>query len=211
MAYTDTSAIIRNKFKIGQVTLSTTEQTSVDLGFRPIMLCIWQGTNLSNPARLSIYDVRYKTDKYRAVFTTTYSQDYSFGGSGMNTIYEITNNGFTMNTSDHTIVYFAIGETEMSPLRKYAFGSGNLSTTAQIKPVCGFKPKQVLFFLNNITLSMYDERYSTTKVKIGSTSLYLQDQNLGITTNGRLTSIDEDGFTVNKGANPDPYLWFALG
>lgn len=205
MAYTDTSAIIKDKFKIGEVQLSASEQTTIDLGFKPIFLCVWWSV------RLYMYDERYSTTQYRGVTTSGYSSNYPFDNTGTNRIYKITNNGFIMTENSALMHYFAIGESEMSSLRKYAFGSGTFSTTSQTKVVCGFKPKQVLLFRDNNALAMYDERYATTKVKYGTPSAYLQDQNLGVTTNGRITSIDDDGFTFNKDASAYPYLWFALG
>lgn len=211
MAYADTSAIQKTRFKIGEAQLDSNNQTIIKLGFKPIMLCIYSADNIANPVRLFMYDERYKTSSFRVVYTDTYSKDVNFFTTNINVLYSISNDGFVMNKGTHTFRYFAIGENVNSSLRKYAFGSGTFSTTAQTKVVCGFKPKQVLLFRDNNALAMYDERYATTKVKYGTPSAYLQDQNLGVTTNGRLTSIDDDGFTFNKDVSAYPYLWFALG
>lgn len=206
MAYADTSTTIRNKFKIGEVQLSESEETTIDLGFRPIFLCVWWSV------RLYMYDERYSTTQYRAVLTDSYLSNYPFRNSGINRIYEITDNGFIMTKNSALIHYFAIGENSDSSLRKYAFGRGNTSTAEQTKVVCGFKPKQICYCIEWNYLSCYDERYSTTKYKYGSISGYLSDLNLEVTGNNeRLYSIDDDGFTTNKASSSHAFTWFALG
>lgn len=214
MAYTDTSTTIKNKFKIGRIRLSTTIQSTIVLGFRPTMLCVWSGNNFEDAIVLSTYDERYATNKYRTVWTNGYSQDSNFLTTNNNRIFNIKNDGFIMNKADSNrqyLNYFAIGE-DVKGLRKYAFDDETVSSTSDLNHICGFQPKQLFILLASDGMQMYDERYSTAKFKFGGASTYLGDLNLDNTTQNRLKSIENDGFKFNPPANGTVKIkWFALG
>ena len=93
---------------------------------------------------------------------------------------------------------------------KYAHGSFSTSTSAKTKITLGFKPKTVaLMVVNN--LHYYDETISTTQYKFATPSTNLTNLNLGNTTAGRLTSIDDDGFSVNKTSSVLACYYHAVG
>lgn len=81
-------------------------------------------------------------------------------------------------------------------------GTVTTSTSATTKVVCGFKPKYicvVIFHSSSVfhTL-MYDEDYSSSTQLVGSTSTSSISYAVPTSTNNRLASIDNDGFTLNK-------------
>lgn len=93
---------------------------------------------------------------------------------------------------------------------KYAHGSFTTSTSSNTKITLGFKPKTLaLMIVNN--LNYYDETISTTQYKLATPSVNMTNINLGNTTVGRLTSIDDDGFTINKYSSALTCYYHAIG
>lgn len=84
----------------------------------------------------------------------------------------------------------------------------------------GFKPKYLCIRYGRTTptdltyniIMIYDERYSTTKYIGAGTSAYLTSYNLGDTSNNRLYSINDNGFTTTKASSSNSIgYYFAVG
>lgn len=85
-----------NNFIEGSVTLSTTREVTVDLGFKPRMLIMHQGTS-----RLCVYDEVRSTTKYYYINSSNALtvQTMPVASTATNVLKNITDNGFVMNTS----------------------------------------------------------------------------------------------------------------
>lgn len=106
------------KVASGTFKLSTSAQTTLDLGFEPIFFCAYYRPSQNNNVRVEfLYDKDYSTTNFLYV---DYSGPVVLGGRNFGTstntqIYSINNNGVTMNKGDSTTSaydwhYFAIGE-----------------------------------------------------------------------------------------------------
>ena len=74
----------------------------------------------------------------------------------------------------------------------------------------GFKPNYLLFQANTLVdnISYYNSDVSTTTFQYAERSTTAHTENLGNTTNGRLKSINSNGFTVNKTGSGDLQLYY---
>ena len=93
---------------------------------------------------------------------------------------------------------------------KYAHGTFTTSTSATTKVTLGFKPKSLAIRIS-ANMQFYDESVSTTSFKFATNNVYLTNTNLGNTTTGRLQSVDNDGFTVNKSGGVVTGYYSAVG
>lgn len=93
---------------------------------------------------------------------------------------------------------------------KYAHGSFTTSTSSNTKITLGFKPKTLALMIAN-NLNYFDESISTTQYKFATPSTNMTNINLGNTTAGRLTSIDDDGFTINSYSSALTCYYHAVG
>lgn len=92
----------------GTYTSSTSDKTTINLGFRPRYLCI-VGTH--SGGQMMIYDERISDSTFRFAGTSTYAQSRNLGASTNYNLYSIDSTGFTVNktTTSYTYDYFAIG------------------------------------------------------------------------------------------------------
>ena len=99
---------------------------------------------------------------------------------------------------------------------KVAVGNFNYSSSSKVSINIGFKPKYLCIraAANETSVGtayIYDERFSTTNMLRTSTGAYLQSAALGGSTDGRLYSINSDGFTMNKVSTSLLGSYFAIG
>lgn len=98
---------------------------------------------------------------------------------------------------------------------KVAQGTFEASTSAQTTINIGFKPKFLVIQQGASSTSgvlIYDENVSTTASRFAGSGTNLGSVNLGVTTNNRLYSINDDGFTVNKVGSANVHcLYLAIG
>lgn len=152
---------------------------------------------------------------------------YKGGGSG----HAISSYAASDNLSNSTITpspsgaYFYSGWNKMTAAG-YAYssqpaaskaGTATLSTSSQTTITLGFKPKYICFRVANnsnpYVLACYDERFSTTKYLVGTTSGSVSQVSVGTTNAFGLSSISSTGFTVNKAASSatTALSYFAIG
>lgn len=200
--------------KIGEFTSSTSVQTSVDLGFKPKYLCIITQNNAGTANwRIHIYNGDETTTQAHYGYSSCGM--YNLATTNTNRINSITNTGFIFNKSSNSSylrnLYFAIGEQNTA---KTASGTFNSSSTNQTTVNIGFKPQYIAVIgrLNNsgAALNIYDTRLSTTKCLYTGASTSLQYYNLGGKSDHHIYSINNDGFTINKGGNYTG-AYFAIG
>lgn len=92
----------------------------------------------------------------------------------------------------------------------YAHGTFTSSASTTTKVTLGFKPKSLAVMIVN-NMNFYDESVSTTQFKFSTPTVYLTSVNLGNTTSGRLSTVDNDGFTVNKTSSAFTCYYHAVG
>ena len=92
----------------------------------------------------------------------------------------------------------------------YAHGTFTTSTSTTTKVTLGFKPKSLAVMIVN-NMNLYDENISTTQFKVSTPTVYLTNATLGNTTSGRLSTVDNDGFTVNKTSSAFTCYYHAVG
>lgn len=89
-----------------------TSRTTVDIGFKPVFLCVRTG---SGQSAISTYDAATSTTQAMYSGGSTESTKYTMSSDTTNyRLHSITDTGFTINkgTSTYTGHYFAIGEEE---------------------------------------------------------------------------------------------------
>ena len=97
---------------------------------------------------------------------------------------------------------------------KSASGTYQLSNSANVSVDLGFKPKFLAIRGTATTITMiYNKNYSSSTFKYATSGNYSSNQNLNTSTAYRLKSIDNNGFTVNKGSSSTNYTfyYFAIG
>lgn len=199
-------------FKIGEFTSSTSIQTLVDLGFKPKYLCIITQNNAGTAnRRIHIYNGDETTTQAHYGYSSCGM--YNLNTTSADRICSITNTGFIFNKSSNSSylrnLYFAIGEQNTAKT-----ASGTFNGSAQLTIGTGFKPQYIAVIgrLNNsgAALNIYDTRLSTTQCLYTGASTSLQYYNLGGTSSHHIYSINNDGFTINKGSNYTG-AYFAIG
>ena len=138
---------------------------------------------------------------------------YKMGAGG----YAIASNP-TSITPSASGTYFSSGIKKMtasgyaytSAQKRTASGIQAMSTSAQTKITCGFKPNYIMAYATSSTSLglFYNKDISTTKSR-ALNSGGNADYNLGTSTGSVLYSVDDDGFTVNKATSARTYYWFA--
>lgn len=95
---------------------------------------------------------------------------------------------------------------------KKARGTFTTSTSAKVKVTLGFRPKYIgILSPTSSIIMIYDERVSTSQFIRATSSYYSAFQNLGNTSNGRLYSIADDGFTINAHSSAQIFNYVAIG
>lgn len=98
---------------------------------------------------------------------------------------------------------------------KTATGTFSTSTSTQTTMNIGFKPKQltVLVFEGNTkrAIHSYNADVSTSNYSVAGNATYLGTANLNTTTSGRIYSINDNGFTMNKSSYVGTCYYFAIG
>lgn len=98
----------RKRTYMGTASTSTSGRWSVDCGFKPGYICMF---NTAQTSQGIIYDKDWSTTKGR-MLNSGGNQDFNLGGSTNNQLYSIDSTGFTMNktASARTYTIFAIEE-----------------------------------------------------------------------------------------------------
>lgn len=98
---------------------------------------------------------------------------------------------------------------------KSAHGTFATDATNSTSVNLGFKPKYLAIRPasgTSVTLIMtYNENYSQTTFKSATSTAYSANTALGGSANGRLYSINNNGFTVNKLSGVNSFDYFAIG
>ena len=145
---------------------------------------------------------------------------YKAGSAG----YAIASNP-TSVTPSSSGVYFSSGIKKMTA-SGYAYssqpaackaGTATLSTSTQTTITLGFAPKYICFRVANnsnpYVLACYDERFSTSKYQVGTTSGAVTQVSVGTTNAFGINAISSTGFTINKAASSatTALSYFAMG
>ena len=96
---------------------------------------------------------------------------------------------------------------------KTATGTFTWSSSNQVSVNIGFKPKYLCVRNSATVMIIYNQDLSTTSYQFSNNSQYSTSVNFGTTTAGRLYSISDSGFTVNKftGTSGSTGYYFAIG
>ena len=96
---------------------------------------------------------------------------------------------------------------------KTAYGEVTLSKTEVTKITLGWKPSLVCTYPANLSqgnyYSIYNKYYSTSAILSNSNTAAVANYSIPNTMQARITSIENDGFSINKQGNGYSYKYAA--
>lgn len=98
---------------VGTFSFSTTNRTTINLGFKPKQLFIRATDSTQKAYTMNMYDERYSTTKRMAGGTSSYLNWANLAPTTTSNLYSIDDNGFTVNAGNSSATigyYFAVGD-----------------------------------------------------------------------------------------------------
>lgn len=201
---------------IGTVNFSSTDSQSVNLGFKPEYLALTRTADASSPETdMHVYSEDYSTTKYRYAASSTYAKDQNFNTTEGARIYSIDSNGFTVNkrATGTKLQYIAVGRIPQAP--KFPIIETSTYPTSGTKRIeLGFKPAYLAITKSasstSTSMQIFSRDYATDKFRDANGSTYAKDTNFGTTSDTRIFSIDDSGFTIDKFTSAQEFQYIAI-